>query len=126
MTTHFKRSEDIHRIYADINGVPCEIEVDRKKQMFEMDYDYLAGDDRRRSFAAYACVNGDPDRFCLNEYANSDHDENWNCDVCVSYYGSLNTDADILDLIESLLTSFFEAEKAMEVYNKLKKSGLVK
>lgn len=126
MAMQFKRSEDIHRIYADIDGVPCKIEVDYKKQMFEMDYDYLADDDRRRSFAAYACVNGDPERFCLNEYANSDHDANWNCDVCVSYYGNLNTDDDILDLIENLLTNFFEVEKAMDAYNKLKNSELVK
>lgn len=121
-----KRTEDIRRIYTAFENVPCKIEVDHKKQMFELEYNYCADDDRRRSFAAYACVNGDPDRFCMSEYANSDHDEHWNCDVTVSFYGNLNTDQEVLDLVESLLMNFFKAERALIVYDKIQKAGLVK
>lgn len=126
MTMNAKKIENIRRIYSDFNGVPCKIEIDHQKQMMEIEYNWTADDEHRRAFSAYACVNGDPDRFCMSEYANSDHDEHWNCDVTVSYYGNINTDRDALDLVNDLLTSFMEHEKALNVYNKLKKSGLVK
>ena len=62
----------------------------------------------------------------MSEYANSDHDENWNEDVTVSFYGNLDNDQEILDLVESLLMNFFNAERALLVYNKLQKAGLVR
>jgi hypothetical protein len=118
--------EDIRRIYAKYEGVPCKIEADRAKQVVSVEYNWTGDDNARRCFDAYACVNGDPDRFCMSEYANSDHDENWNCDVTVSFYGNLNNDQEILDLVESLLMNFFKAERAMKVFSKLEKAGLVK
>ena len=118
--------ENIHRIYADFNGVPVKIEANREKQMIAIEYRWTGDDNVRRCFDAYACVNGDPDRFCMSEYANSDHDENWNCDVTVSHYGNLNNDKEILELVENLLTSFFNTERVWLVYDKLQKAGLVK
>lgn len=118
--------ENIHRIYADFNGVPVKIEADREKQVVSVEYRWTGDDNARRCFEAFACVNGEPDRFCMSEYANSDSDSDWNIEVTCSAIGSLNTDKDILELVESLLTNFFEAEQAMSVYRKLKESGLVK
>lgn len=117
--------EDIHRIYSKYEGVPCKIEADRTKQVVSVEYNWTGGDNARRCFGAYACVNGDPGRFCMSEYANSDHDANWNWDVTVSFYGNLNNDQEILDLVESLLMNFFKAERALLIYSKLHKSGLV-
>ena len=62
----------------------------------------------------------------MSEYANSDHDEDWNMDVTVSHIGNLNNDNEILELAENLLTSFFNAERVWLVYDKLQKAGLVK
>ena len=118
--------ENIHRIYADFNGVPVKIEADREKQMIAIEYRWTGDDTVRRCFDAYACVNGDPERFCMSEYANSDRDEDWNMDVTVSHIGNLNNDNEILELVENLLTSFFNAERVWLVYDKLQKAGLVK
>lgn len=118
--------EDIRRIYSKYEGVPCKIEADRTKQVVSVEYNWTGDDNARRCFDAYACVNGDPDRFCMSEYANSDHDEHWNCDVTVSFYGNLNSDQEILELVESLLMNFFKVERALLVYEKIQKAGLVK
>ena len=117
--------ENIRRIYTEYVGVPCKIEADRTKQVVSVEY-WTDGDNARRCFEAYACVNGDPERFCMSEYANSDHDENWNADVTVSFYGNLDNDQEILELVENLLKNFFHAERALMVYNKLRKSGRVR
>lgn len=118
--------ENIRRIYTNYEGKPVKIEANRELQLVTVEYNWTGNDNDRRCFDAYACVNGDPDRFCMSEYANSDHDENWNCDVTVSFYGNLNNDQEILDLVESLLMNFFKAERALQVYDKLQKAGLVK
>ena len=118
--------EDIRRIYTEYEGVPCKIEADRANQVVSVEYNWTDDDNARRCFDAYACVNGDPERFCMSEYANSDHDENWNEDVTVSFYGNLDNDQEILDLVESLLMNFFNAERALMVYNTLQKAGLVR
>lgn len=118
--------EDIRRIYSKYEGIPCKIEANRTKQIVSVEYDWTGDDNERRCFDAYACINGDPDRFCMSEYANSDHDENWNNDVTVSFYGNLNDDQEILELVENLLMDFFKTERALLVYNKLQKSGLVR
>lgn len=118
--------EDIRRIYASFEGVQVKIEADRAKQMVSVEYHWTGNDNERRCFDAYACVNGDPDRFCMSEYANSETDNDWNCDVTVSHYGNLNSDNEILELVENLLTSFFNAERVWLVYSKLEKAGLVK
>lgn len=118
--------EDIRRIYTEYEGVPCKIEADRTKQIVSVEYNWTGDDNARRCFDAYACVNGDPERFCMSEYANSDHDENLNEDVTVSFYGNLDNDQEILDLVESLLMNFFNAERALMVYNTLQKAGLVR
>lgn len=118
--------ENIHRIYADYEGVPVKIEADREKQTVSVDYNWTGDNNTLRCFEAFACVNGEPDRFCMSEYANSERDDDWNIDVTCSAIGNLNTDNEILELVESLLANFFEAEQALEVYRKLKKSGVVK
>lgn len=118
--------EDIRRIYSNYEGKPVKIEADRTKQVVAVEYNWTGDDNARRCFDAYACVNGDPDRFCMSEYANSDHDEHWNCDVTVSFYGNLNSDQEILELVESLLMNFFKVERALLVYEKIQKAGLVK
>lgn len=118
--------EDIHRIYTEYEGVPCKIEADRTKQIVSVEYDWTGDDNERRCFDAYACVNGDPERFCMSEYANSDHDENWNHDVTVSFYGNLNDDWEILELVDNLLMSFFNTERALMVFSKLEEVGLVR
>lgn len=118
--------EDIRRIYANYEGIPCKIEANRTKQIISVEYNWDADDDTRRCFDAYACVNVDPERFCMSEYANSDHDENWNVDVTVSFYGNLNDDQEILELVDNLLMSFFNAERALMVYDNLQKAGLVR
>lgn len=118
--------EDIRRIYSNYEGKPVKIEANRTKQVVTVEYNWTGDDNARRCFDAYACVNGDPDRFCMFEYANSDHDEHWNCDVTVSFFGNLNSDQEILELVESLLMNFFKAERALLVYEKIQKAGLVK
>ena len=118
--------EDIRRIYSNYEGKPVKIEADRAKQVVSVEYNWTGDDNARRCFDAYACVNGDPDRFCMSEYANSDHDEHWNNDVTVSFYGNLNSDQEILELVESLLMNFFKVERALLVYEKIQKAGLVK
>lgn len=118
--------ENIHRIYADFDGVPVKIEADREKHIVSVEYRWTGDDNVRRCFDAGICTNDDPTRFFMSEYANSDHDEDWNQEVTVSFFGNLDNDKEILDLVENLLMNFFEAERAMIVYNKLKKSGLVK
>ena len=118
--------ENIHRIYADFNGTRVKIEADRTNKSVAIEYNWTGDDKARRCFDAFALVNGEPDRFCMSEYANSTDDEAWNMNVTVSCFGNLDNDKEILDLVESLLENFFEAERAMEVYEKLKKSGVVK
>ena len=118
--------EDIRRIYADFNGVPVKIEADREKYIVSVEYNWSGDDKTRRCFDAGVCTNEDKNRFFMSEYANSDHDEDWNMDVNVSCFGSLENDKEILDLVDGLLMNFFEAEQALEVYRKLKKSGVVK
>lgn len=118
--------EDIHCIYANYEGVPVKIEADRAKQTVSVEYNFTGDDKARRCFEAFACVNGDPDRFCMSEYANSENDNDWNCDITVSHFGNLNNDNEILELVENLLTSFFNAERVWLVYDKLVKAGLVK
>lgn len=118
--------EDIRRIYSNYEGIPCKIEANRAKQTVSVDYNWSGDDKALRCFEAYACVNGDQDRFCMSEYANSDHDDDWNWDVTVSFYGNLNSDQEILELVESLLMNFFKAERALLVYEKIQKAGLVK
>lgn len=118
--------EDIRRIYSNYEGKPVKIEADRAKQVVTVEYNWTGDDNARRCFDAYACVNGDPDRFCMSEYANSDHDDDWNNDVTVSFYGNLNSDQEILELVESLLMNFFKAERALLVYEKIQKAGLVR
>ena len=120
------KTKNIRRIYAEYEGVPCKIEADRAKQTVSVEYNRTGDDNARRCFDVYACVNGDPERFCMSEYANSDHDENWNEDVTVSFYGNLDNDQEILELVENLLMDFFKVERAMMVYNTLQKAGLVK